>query len=124
MAQNIATIKPLFLTEEEAIAMLDMCLMSNMETDPVKECAMLKMSDLVRRYIQEEAPIAEAQATVTASASALEADAEAIPVATLLQCLSEPPVPERLFDVKMNHHTGRIYFGRRLRRYSALAYTD
>ena len=120
MAQNIATIKPLFLTEEEAIAMLDMCLMSNMETDPVKECAMLKMSDLVRRYIQEEEPAAEAQATE----SALQPDAEPIPVATLLQCLSEPPVSERSFDVKMNHHTGRVYFGRRLRRYSALAYTD
>ena len=54
MSQHVASIKPLFLSEEEAMALLDLCLMSPGETDPVKERAMMKLTDLVRRYIAAE----------------------------------------------------------------------
>jgi hypothetical protein len=54
MSQHVASIKPLFLSEEEAMALLDLCLMSSAETDPVKERSLLKLTDLIRRYMTEE----------------------------------------------------------------------
>ncbi len=51
----IANHKPLYLSEEEAMALLDLCLVSAVETDTVKERALLKLTDLVRRYISSEA---------------------------------------------------------------------
>ena len=54
MSQPIASIKPLFLSEEEAIALLDLCLMSRAETDSIKERSLLKLTDLIRRYIADE----------------------------------------------------------------------
>jgi hypothetical protein len=57
MSQHVASIKPLFLSEEEAMALLDLCLMSSTETDPIKERALLKLTDLIRRYLTEESTI-------------------------------------------------------------------
>jgi hypothetical protein len=54
MSQHVASIKPLFLSEEEAMALLDLCLMSSAESDPIKERSLLKLTDLIRRYITEE----------------------------------------------------------------------
>lgn len=55
MSQHITSLKPLFLNEEEAMALLNLCLTSAAETDTAKERAMLKLTDLVRRYIASEA---------------------------------------------------------------------
>lgn len=54
MSQHVASAKPLFLSEEEAMALLDLCLLSRAETDPLRERAMCKLTDLIRRYIEEE----------------------------------------------------------------------
>ncbi len=51
MSKSVETIKPIFLTEEEALAVLDMCLASPIESDAAKDRAMLKVTDLIRRYI-------------------------------------------------------------------------
>jgi len=48
------SLKPLFLSEEEALAMLDLCLMSATETDTTKDRAIMKLTDLVRHFLNEE----------------------------------------------------------------------
>ncbi len=48
------SLKPLFLSEEEALAMLDLCLMSATETDTTKDRAIMKLTDLVRCYLNED----------------------------------------------------------------------
>lgn len=53
MSQPMNDLKPLFLSPEEAMALLDMCLMSQAEFDREKECALLKLSDLVRRHLAD-----------------------------------------------------------------------
>jgi hypothetical protein len=53
MSVRITRLKPLFLSEEEALAMLDLCLLSNAETHPEAECALMKLTELVRRFIAE-----------------------------------------------------------------------
>ena len=55
MSQQMNDLKPLFLSAEEAMGLLDLCLMSQAEFDPEKECALLKLSDLVRRHLAEDA---------------------------------------------------------------------
>jgi hypothetical protein len=64
MSQQVLKLKPLFLSEDEAMALLNLCLTSNMETDAAKDRAMLKLTELVRRYIATEAGCAEAKAAV------------------------------------------------------------
>lgn len=121
MSQNVASIKPLFLTEEEALAILDMCLMSRVENDPARERAMLKLTHLVRCYIQEgDSPIG-----AHAPASAPEPDPTTFLAAPRSPALSEAAlVSERALEVKMGQHTGRVYFGRRLRRRNAKPFLD
>lgn len=42
---------PLFLTEEEALALLNLCLVSEMECEPSAERAITKPADLMRDYM-------------------------------------------------------------------------
>lgn len=50
MSQEGNDPKTLHLTEEEALALLDLCVMSPMDSDPINERALLKLIDLVRSY--------------------------------------------------------------------------
>ena len=43
--------RPLVLTEEEAMGLLEMCLYSKEETDPVKAAAMHKLADFCRDFL-------------------------------------------------------------------------
>jgi hypothetical protein len=125
MSHNIASLKPLFLTEDEALALLDLSLMSSAENDSTKERAMLKLTDLVRRYLTTGGEASEEIRTLTTDAQRAEPEQGYLPVASLLQTLSEPPAAsERIFDRKMSEHTGRVFFGRRQRRTRSLAYAD
>lgn len=127
MSHNIASLKPLFLTEEEALALLDMTLMSASENDPTKERAMLKLTDLVRRYLTAERKASEESTLQATDAISSEAERNYLPAASLLSMLQEfDSVPmrsaERSLDKKMSQHTGRVYFGRYRQRKSTLAY--
>lgn len=55
MSQTIQEPKPLHLSAEEAMGLLDLCVLSPAELDPAKESILLKLSDLVRRYLTGEA---------------------------------------------------------------------
>ena len=44
-------LKPIYLSEEEAMGMLDLCLGSGADMDSAKDRALLKLSDLVRHYL-------------------------------------------------------------------------
>ena len=50
MTPNVADLKLLFLSEEEALALLDLCLLSCAEIDPTKERALLKLAHLVQEH--------------------------------------------------------------------------
>jgi len=52
MYQNVTTIRPVYLSEEEAMAILDLCLTSAVELDEVKERAVRKVTDLARDYLR------------------------------------------------------------------------
>ena len=54
MSQQMNDLKPLFLSAGEALALLDLCMLSHAEFDHEKEGVLLKLSDLVRRNILEE----------------------------------------------------------------------
>ena len=54
MSQQINDSKPLFLSAEEAMGLLDLCMLSHAEFDREKECALLKLSDLVRQHLSDE----------------------------------------------------------------------
>ena len=43
--------RPLHLTEEEAVGLLEMCLYSKDETDPVKAAALHKLADYCRDFL-------------------------------------------------------------------------
>ena len=45
--------RPLHLTEEEALGLLEMCLYSKDETDPVKAAALHKLADYCRDFLAE-----------------------------------------------------------------------
>jgi len=55
MYEEVKTIKPLFLSEEEVMAILDLCLMSPAELDDVKERVVRKVTDLARSYLRGSA---------------------------------------------------------------------
>jgi hypothetical protein len=57
MHQDVTNLKSLFLSEEETMALLDLCLTSPSEMDHVKEQAVRKLTDLARRHLR--ASIAE-----------------------------------------------------------------
>ena len=54
---NVADLKLLFLSEEEALALLDLCLLSCAEIDPTKERALLKLAHLVQEHNMPSANI-------------------------------------------------------------------
>ncbi len=58
MSQHFNRVCPLYLSSEEAMDLLDLCLMSSIEIDPDKERAILKLTDLVRRFISNDEDIA------------------------------------------------------------------
>jgi hypothetical protein len=43
--------KPLYLTEEEAMALLEMCLLSQAQTDSIHSQALLRVSNLCRGFL-------------------------------------------------------------------------
>ncbi len=51
MSQQRNDLKPLLLSAEEAMGLLDLCLMSQAEFDGEKERALLKLSALVRQHL-------------------------------------------------------------------------
>ncbi len=48
----MSTIRPVFLTQEEAVALLEICLYSQSGDDPVKAEAMRKLGDLCREFFR------------------------------------------------------------------------
>ncbi len=54
MNQPFTNLKPLFLSEDEALALLDLCLLSRAEMQPVTECALAKLTNLARQFVAEE----------------------------------------------------------------------
>lgn len=44
--------KPIYLTEEEAMALLDICLLSTAEDDPIKEKAVKRVSSVCREFLK------------------------------------------------------------------------
>lgn len=55
MKQDEPRRKPLYLSDAEAMALLDMCLTSVMELDPPREHALCRLTAFVRAYISEDA---------------------------------------------------------------------
>ncbi len=51
MSHQMNHLKPLFLSAEEAMVLLDLCIMSHAEFDRDSEGMLLKLSDLVRQHI-------------------------------------------------------------------------
>ncbi|HZO89236.1 MAG TPA: hypothetical protein VFB38_12950 [Chthonomonadaceae bacterium] len=60
MSQHIPSPQPLFLTEEETLALLNMCLVSPVQTTPEAECAIQKLANLARRLSAMPAAVQEA----------------------------------------------------------------
>lgn len=54
MFQNVTRIKPMFLSPQEAMDLLDLCVISQVETDPDKERVILKLTEFVRYCILQE----------------------------------------------------------------------
>jgi hypothetical protein len=54
MSQQMNDLKPLFLSAEEAMGLLDLCMMSCAEFDREKEGVLLKLSDLVRQHLADD----------------------------------------------------------------------
>jgi len=53
MSQQMHDLKPLFLSAEEAMGLLDLCIMSQAEFDREKYGVLLKLSDLVRQHLAD-----------------------------------------------------------------------
>jgi len=47
--------KPLHLTQDEALALLDICLLTKVEDDPVREKAVEALSAVCREFLREDA---------------------------------------------------------------------
>jgi hypothetical protein len=58
MSQEMKDLKPLYLSVEEALGLLDLCMMSDAEFDQDTVGVLLKLSDLVREHLA--ARVAEA----------------------------------------------------------------
>jgi hypothetical protein len=54
MFQHVTRVKPMFLSPQEAMDLLDLCVISQVETDPDKELVILKLTEFVRQCILEE----------------------------------------------------------------------
>ncbi len=51
MSQRMSELRPLYLSAEEAMGLLDLCLLSGAEFDRDAEGVLLKLSDLVRQHL-------------------------------------------------------------------------
>lgn len=60
MSEQTREPKPLYLSAEEAMGLLDLCLLSRRELNANQEGVLLKLSDLVRRLLAAEAEQAAA----------------------------------------------------------------
>ena len=47
-------LKPLYLSEDEALALLEVCVISSIETTPAQEQLLLKLTNLTRRFLRSE----------------------------------------------------------------------
>ncbi len=103
MQTNLAPVPALYLTEEEAFGLLDMCLMSISELDSCKEMAMEKLTGLVRSYV--------AQTPESIDSDDI-ADEEAIPMAEVIACIeaNKEDAIETAVQNAMRDHTGRVCF--------------
>ena len=54
MFEQIEKAVPIYLTQDEAMALLDLCMMSQDETQPAAETALYKVAALVRQYITKD----------------------------------------------------------------------
>ncbi len=54
MFQHVTRVKPMFLSPQEAMDLLDLCVISQVETDPDKERVILKLTEFVRYCILDE----------------------------------------------------------------------
>jgi hypothetical protein len=96
MYQDVTSIKPLYLSEEEAMAILDLCLTSDVEMDDVKERAMRKVIDLARTYLsvdEEAQPATSSQPLVAEHCGQRgEAEQDEEPVCALHRASAQQPV--------------------------------
>jgi hypothetical protein len=125
MSHNIASLKPLFLTEDEALALLDLSLMSSVENDPIKERAMLKLTDLVRRYLSTGQETSEETQALATEVNLPEPKCSSLPAGSLLHTLSESgSTSARTSKLTLNRHTDDAPLRRGKRRPLALAFVD
>ena len=54
MNPNNPSTRALHLTKEESLALLDLCLHSNMDMQPIHEAAIMKLAHLARGYMADE----------------------------------------------------------------------
>ena len=54
MSLETVDLKPLYLSEEEALSLLELCVMGQTETTTTQEQAMLKLTNLSRRFLRSE----------------------------------------------------------------------
>ena len=107
MVYNAAEAKALLLSKEETLALLDMCLNTNIEVQAVHEKALEKLGDLARCYLSEEMSAKTAPEPIAAPAQPehvqrLPEPAHSLPVrmsflasgGIRLRLRSLPPVPE------------------------------
>jgi hypothetical protein len=55
MSHKTKDLKPLFLSAEEAMGLLDLCMLSQTDLDRDREGILLKLSDLVRQHLAAHA---------------------------------------------------------------------
>lgn len=77
MYDQAARLEPLYLSEEEVMALLDLCLTSPTETDSIKERVMLKLSDFARRHLSESRTESHTREPDNGSCKTVEASAPA-----------------------------------------------
>ena len=54
MFQHVARVKPMFLSPQEAMDLLDLCVLSQVETDADQDRIILKLTEFVRHCILAE----------------------------------------------------------------------
>lgn len=85
--------KPIYLSEEEAMGLLDLCLASGAAIDRAKDSALLKLSDLVRHYLSFRNP--HSQGNARQNTPLIDDLSESLQILTsLLDFLTEVPAME------------------------------
>lgn len=103
MNTNLAPAPALFLTEEEAFGLLDLCLMSSAEFDTFQNAAMQKLTRLVRSYVANASDSFESEAN---------GETEAIPMTEVIACIeaNHEKMMETAVQNAMRDHSGRVCF--------------